>query len=299
MRFISLNLALVSTLLIVILAQVATADTRAQELVKQARAALGGEDALNAIRSLSLVGKLRREDRSGEINISFMLPDKFKKSETTSMIADIELTFTSAVNGDQVWTDSSTTGGGGNARVNSRQVRSADNPQAQAARGQQIRSEFARQLISLLLLSPPSFPLEFSYAGEAESKTIRADMLDVKGPGGFHARLFLDKTTHRPLMMKYRGLIPRMSVNTSAAQAGSREDIDKILKDAKEGRGQMRGGGRQEGDIELYFSEYRAVNGVLLPHRITKSFNGKLGEEWGIKRYRINPSLTAQDFEKK
>ena len=214
------------------------------------------------------------------------------------MIADIESTFTSALNGDQAWNDSSTSnGGGGSVRVNSRSVRPNDG--VQAARGQQLRFEYARQLIALFLTSNSAFPVEFTYAGEAQSKEGRADMLDAKGPDGFQVRLFLDKTTHRPLMMKYRGMIPRTTVNTQTAQTRNQEDLEKIIKDAKEGRGQMRGGARQEGDLEVYFSDYRAVNGVMLPHRISKSMNGKLGEEWEVKKYKINPPLTAQDFEKK
>ncbi len=297
MRLIISSLTTVSVLFILMSVRVA-ADDRAQELVRQARAAIGGEQALGTVRSLSLVGKLRRDDKSGEIKLDLLLPDKFKKTETISLIADIEATFTSALNGDQAWNDSSTSnGGGGSVRVNSRSVRPADG--AQATRGQQLRFEYARQLIALFLTSNSAFPVEFTYAGEAQAKDGRADVLDAKGPDGFQARLFLDKATHRPLMMKYRGMIPRTTVNTQTAQTRSQEDLEKIIKDAKEGRGQTRGGARQEGDLDVYFSDYRAVNGIMLPHRISKAINGKMGEEWEIKKYKINPPLTAQDFEKK
>ena len=63
---------------------------RAEELLKQARAALGGEAILNAIQSLSVSGKLRRitqdRDQSGEIEINILLPDKFKKTETMNLV---------------------------------------------------------------------------------------------------------------------------------------------------------------------------------------------------------------------
>ncbi|HST19748.1 MAG TPA: hypothetical protein VLR90_01415, partial [Blastocatellia bacterium] len=212
MRLIISSLAIVSVLFISMSVSV-EADDRAQELVRQARAAIGGEQALGAVRSLSVVGKLRRDDRSGEIKLDFLLPDKFKKTETITLIADIETTFTGTINGDQAWNDSSTNNsGGGSVRVNSRSVQPAEG--AQAARGQQLRFEYARQLIALFLTSNSAFPVEFTYAGEAQSKDGRADMLDAKGPDGFQVRLFLDKATHRPLMMKYRGMIPRAVVNT-------------------------------------------------------------------------------------
>jgi len=299
MRLIISCLAVALVFLTLLPAHEVAADSRAQELIKQARAALGGEEALNAVHGLSLSGKLRRDDKSGDIKLDLLLPDKFKRSETMSLIANIEATFTSALNGNQVWNDSSTSGGDGNVRVNSRSVSPRNDSQTQAARGQQMRQEFARQLVGLLLTSSASFPLDYTYAGEAESKDGRADVLDIKGPEGFAARLFLDKTSHRPLMMKYKGLIPTTTINTSVSQAGNREDMEKIIKEAREGKAGARGGARQEGNLEVYFSDYRSVNGILLPHHITRSSNGKLAEEWTIKKYKINPAFTNQDFEKK
>lgn len=299
MRLIISCLAIALLVLMLMPTPQATADNRAQELIKQARAALGGEAALNGVHGLSLSGKLRRDDKSGEIKLDLLLPDKFKRSETMTLIADIDATFTSALNGDQVWNDSSTSGGSGNVRVNSRSVRPNNDSQAQTARGQQLRMEFARQLLGLFLTSNAAFPLDYTYAGEAEAKDGRADVLDIKGPGGFAVRLFLDKTSHRPLMMKYRGFIPTTTINTSVSQAGNREDMEKIVKDAKEGKGAARSAARPEGDLEVYFSDYRTVNGIMLPHHISKMINGKLGEEWTIKKYTVNPPLTAQDFEKK
>lgn len=296
MRLVFFGLALVGVLSAT-LDHVAAGDNRAQQLIKQTRMALGGEDALNGVRSMTLSGKLRRLERSGELKILFLLPDKFKKSETLSLIADIEFTLTNTLNGNEFWTDSRTAGGAG-ARVNSRQVPQGGRAQDPAARAHLIRQEFARDLISLLMLSPPSVPVEFSYAGQADAREGRADVLDVKSPNGFAARLYLDQTTHRPLLMQHRGMIPRLSINTTT-HAGGRDEMNKVLKDVTEGRGQGAQAARQEGDLETYFSDYRSVDGIMLPHHITKSANGKLIEEWEIKNYKINPPLSARDFEKK
>src|SRR2546430_1813968 len=63
---------------------------RAQEVLKQARAALGGEAKLKAIQSLSAAGKYRRiiqdHDISGEVEVEMLLPDKYIKSDTMSMM---------------------------------------------------------------------------------------------------------------------------------------------------------------------------------------------------------------------
>src|ERR1044072_6033867 len=51
------------------------ADSRAQELLRQARAAIGGEEAVNAVRSLSVSSSMRRisesRDKSGEVQVPF------------------------------------------------------------------------------------------------------------------------------------------------------------------------------------------------------------------------------------
>lgn len=300
MRLIVFGLVLLFGFLSIALDQVAAGDNRAQQLVKQTREALGGEQALNNVRSLTLTGKLRRDERSGDLKLLFLLPDKFKRSETMNLIADIEVTLTSTLNGSEAWTDSNTAGGAG-AHINSRQANQGGGAGAQtpAARAQSMRQEFTRNLIGLLLLSPPSAQVEFTYVGQAEAKDGRADVLDVKGPDGFAVRLYIDQKTHRPLLMHYKGVIPRVSINTTTARSGDSQDVDKILKDAKEGRGPAGQGARQESDLEMFFADYRVVDGIMLPHRITKSGNGKLIEEWEIKKYKINPPLTSQDFEKK
>lgn len=51
--------------------------------------------------------------------------------------------------------------------------------------------------------------------------------------------------------------------------------------------------------ITLRFDDYKAVDGVLLPHRIDQSVDGTPSEEWTVEKYRVNPSLKADFFTKK
>jgi hypothetical protein len=57
-------------------------------------------------------------------------------------------------------------------------------------------------------------------------------------------------------------------------------------------------------EVQIYFSEYRAVSGkkgvrMLLPHQITKMENGKTTERMSIKKYKLNSDLKPKQFEKK
>ncbi|MEK6408323.1 MAG: hypothetical protein AABN34_15290 [Acidobacteriota bacterium] len=268
-----------------------TAMDRAEELLHQARAALGGEARIKTAVSLSVSGTLRRvtenQDQSGEIKLDFLMPDKFKKTETMNLIAGIELTLVTTLNGDQAWKDSKSSSPG-NAQVT---VMRPGGQGQQPVPLPEVRAEFARHLLALLLIPPPSFPMQFSYSGEAEAPDGRADVIDAKGPDGFAAKLFLDKTTHRPLMLSYRGIVGRMS--TMRAAGGSRDDIDKLVKEAQANAV------RQQAEIELRFSDYRTVDGILLPHHITRAANGKITEEWQITKFKLNPpGIKAEKFQK-
>ena len=128
-------------------------------------------------------------------------------------------------------------------------------------------------------------PLEFEFAGEAESPDGRADVLRVAGPTGFAAQLFLDKSTHRPLMLTYRGIAPQIRVQTRNADGpppDSHGDAETLP--------------RQMVDIEMYLDDYRPVDGILLPHHVSRAIDGQTNEEWTCKTIRVNPGFKADMF---
>jgi hypothetical protein len=297
----NLSLALAGVMLSAVGLRAQDQAARAQEVLKQARAALGGDAKLAAIQSLSLSGNLRRVVQAdapqveGEIELDVLLPDKFMKSETTLLpMGGASITMIEGINGDQYFNDRQTSGGG---MIMFR--RGDDTPQGREVLKQSLRAEFARQLISLLLTSPASFPVEFTYAGEAEAEDGRADVLDVKGPGGFAARLFLEKQTHRPLMLSYQGPAQRLVMRTQQMQAGSREEAEKLAKEAQERAQNQPRPPVELVEVQLHFSDYKSVDGVLLPHHISRSANGQFTEEWEIKKVKINPPLKPEKFQKK
>lgn len=274
---------------------------RARQLIEQARAALGGEK-IKAIQSLSVSGKYRRivqadmPEMAGEIEIDFLLPDKYVKTETMNLpVGDGYITRIDGINGDQPFRDTRTTGGG---MVMIRRP-GAEGPDGQAAEMRSLRAEFTRNLLSFILAAPPSFPLEFSYVGEAEAEDGRAEVIDLKGADGFAARLFLDKETHRPLMLSYRARQARIGMMTRRIDgAASREEAEKKAREEAERHAQEQPQEEKEVEVQVFFSEYRSVDGVSLPHQITRSIEGKASEEWELKKFKINPPLKAERFKK-
>ena len=86
---------------------------KAQQLIAQARAALGGDK----LKSLSVTGNYRRTlgqmEMAGEVSYDLLLPDKMMKTETMNPMPSLEITRIEALNGEDVWEDQQQHGGGG------------------------------------------------------------------------------------------------------------------------------------------------------------------------------------------
>jgi hypothetical protein len=48
----------------------------------------------------------------------------------------------------------------------------------------------------------------------------------------------------------------------------------------------------------MHLSDYKQVSGVMLPHKVDVSIEGEPNEEWTIEKFKVNPSLKANEFEK-
>ena len=274
---------------------------KAQQLTREARAALGGD----RLKSLSVTGAYRRTsgpaEMTGEINYDLLLPDRMMKTETMNPMPGVEITRIEALNGDDVWEDQQQHGGAGGMVIFRRSPGGpgVDPAKAQDMMRQAVRSDFARLLIGWLLITPPSFPVEFSFAGEAESADGKADALDVKGPGRFAARLFLDQKTHYPLMLTYNGKKPRFITQTAppggpGKPPGNQENMEKRMKE-------MEAEAANQPDVEfrIYLSDYRKVDGVSFPYKLTRAIEDEVNEELEIKNVKINPQLKPEKFVKK
>ena len=243
----------------------AAGDTKAEQLLAQARAALGGEKNLNKVQGLSATGTYQRtmQDRqlSGELTIDLQLPDKLLRNQRT-------------LNGPP----------GMVVRMGGAPTGDAE---AQAIRN--AHADLARTALAFLLTSPASLPLEFSAGGEAESDEGKADVLDVKGGGNFATRILLDQKSHRPLMLMYRGVAPRVMIQTQQGPppAGGR------------GRGELShdapaAPAPRVVDITLYLDDYKSVDGVMLPHHITRSVGGETTEDLSCKTIKVNPAFKTE-----
>lgn len=302
--------------------------TRALDLLRQAREAMGGEDALKSLQSLSISGTTRRtfqdqngqaQERSGKLRLYLAMSGQFGEKASMKLSAPTE----GATHGDRVIIIRKAPG----------QEGSGAGDQMPGAEGQPRKRVMRLNgppppppmgmapihfLITSILGAPAPFPVEYSYAGEAQAASGGAvDIVEAKYPCGLVVRISLDKQTHLPLSMSYRGLMPppvgagnviffRNRIGTEdeaegtvmrAPEAGHDEIPDVLFEEDGSAANpnpspekfQIPVPPPQEVDAQVSFSDFRAVNGILLPHRITQSFDGgRVVETWEVETYEIN-----------
>ncbi len=289
------------------LAQSSDPQTKAQQILLQARAAIASEAQLKSLQTLSVLYTSSRTIGAAyfesDIEYDILLPDKFRRREsrqpfTTVTVMQDENALTYSV--------PNPASGGDAFRENS------PAPQAQARR----RADFTRVLLSLLLRTPSEKALEYRYAGEHNEPDGTAEMVDVKGEDGFAARLYIDQKTHRLVALSYRAkqlshavrAMARLAINTppqrptqapkkltpeeqAQLQVERWAEVEKRRKQFEEALENS-----PEVEYRWTFGEFKSVKGFTLPHHLTKAEANYEYEEWNISSYKINPKFPPTVF---
>jgi len=291
-------------------------------LLADARKAIGGEDKVAAIKRLQVSGTFLRSTGpdqiiDGDFDVFIELPDKYRKNEVTGF-AGANVDRTEALNGSDVWDETAGGtgggrpfggggggfrgggdrgggggdrggggrggfGGGGFGGGNRNQPQNAGAGQADAGPSvderakEQLRRTRQAELARLALVWLLTTDGPVAWIGTAESPEGTADVLEVKPANGVPTRLFLNPSTHVPLMITWSG------------QPSRGGDIRR--------RGAAAAAPPQgQATLELHMAEYKAVNGIKLPHLITRGTEGTTQEELKIKSFKINPNFKADTF---
>jgi hypothetical protein len=279
------------------------ADPKVDEVLKAARAAMGGEAALAKVQSATVTGSARRvmgeRETTSEVTLDLLLPDKYKRTEDMGFAGGPSFTRVSAVNGSETWEDATNRGGGGfrfggpggpggagaGQGQGQGQFTEEDRQRFREMQARRMRGELARYALIWFLRSDAPM----TYGGVAEAPDGKADVVEIKPEGASPMKLFVDQDSHKPLMLTYEGVMPRMFFrNGQNGQRPSPEEIEKMRKEPP-----------QQVTYEVHFSDYKKVDGVMLPHMITQGVNGKVTEEFTIEKYKLNAPLKAEQFVKK
>jgi hypothetical protein len=298
-----LSLALIVAALMICAAPALATDAHAEEVLKLARAAVGGDEQIQKIQTINMIGQYRRmigeRQMGGDREISIALPDKYLVEDSmnpgglsTAMI------MTRTLNGEHAWNSQSGGGGGMVFRMGGPGGQQATPEQIEAGLRRMFQIEMARYLLALTLSAPPSFAVQYSYVGESDVDDAKADVLDVTGPDKFSIRIFFDKQSHLPLLLSYRGQKPRVMTMTRAPgnSAPKPEDLKKLREEAeKKADVPIQ---PEEVDFFIRLSDHKKVSGLLLPHKFTFLTGEDVSEEFEISKYQVNPQFKSDKFEK-
>ena len=301
-------------------APVRTESDKAGEILAAARKAIGGE-TLEGLKTFSLDASLHRNigsmQMASEVEILLDLPDRYIRSDVSSGM--MNSTMATGFNGGKPILPAGATalpGGGmmirmgpGVAAPPAEKLSPEEQARADKALLRSSRVDITRMMLGWFATAHPSLPVQYTYAGEAESPDGKAHVIDVKDAEGFSARLFIDQESKLPLMLTYQGPQPRVvtaggpraAAGSGAHATGQRELTDqerKKLSEDKEKR--LEDLQRQPPamvDFTLYFDEWREADGVRFPHRIRRAMSGDTNEEWTVNKVRVNPKIDAKKFE--
>jgi hypothetical protein len=180
-----------------------------------------------------------------------------------------------------------------------------------------LKQDFAKLTLGMFATSFSSYPLTFSAAGQAEAPQGKADVIDVKGPGNFSARLFVMSDTHLPIMLSWTTpATPANLVITTPGQAkpatlppgaivvegpapplagASKDDQDAYAKAVAALRQKALAGKTIEN--RLYYSDYRDNDGLQFPFKLRLAVGNDTIEETTFDRFKLNAKIDAKKFE--
>lgn len=268
-------------------------DGRAARVLAQARAALGGEGKLANVRGLTASGAFTKQMpdqvQGGELQFDLQLPDKLLRTDSVRpTVGDGVFIMLRGINGDTLLRNSKILNAGPGARMSRPPLAGGSEAQAIV----HARADLARFALAFLLIAPASMPLEFADVGVAESPDGAADVLSATGTNGVAVRLFIDQKTHCLLMLTYRGVDPRMFPSATRAAPSPPAAAAASSRGASADQPEIV-------DITLFLDDFRAVDGLMLPHHAALAVDGAVDENWSFKRMRINPAFGPGAFSDK
>ena len=267
----------------------------AARVLADMRQALGGDAAIAALKSFSVSGSeshsLGGFTSSSDIEFLCALPDRFLHVRRWS---------SSIGGGTEEW------GFNGDARIRRRNSDlpyppdpgESDTPAEKAQRDAvtlaHSKREFARIAIAMIGISAID-PVDVSFVGQETVDGKTADVLALSATDGYVAKLFVDASTHLPLMISWMGT-PIVTATSSSVVAVR--------------QGQMPGPVSAPSfpplpdprslppvQHQLLFGDYKTADGFTWPHTLTEKVSGRVYNTIKLGKFKINSKIDDKRFD--
>jgi hypothetical protein len=297
-------------------AQAPSTDERSAKVLADARAALGGEAKLAAIKSFTTTGRTRRVQGDNLVPIEFEmlveLPDKYlRKDEVPAQESDPTTIGFNGPNLVQIPAPAPPEPRPGMPAPPPGQFEAMLKTRALTA-----RQDFARLMLGLFATSTDAYPLTFKYIGQAEAPQGKAHVLEGTGENNFKIRYFVQMDTSLPVMVSWtaparpagpmRGSAPAAAASGAPAPAAQpaapaasvpAPSAQPPAPPASVPAPSSPGQATAPPENRLYFADYRDVDGIKLPFRLRRAVGTNTTEETTFDRFRLNQKIDPRRFE--
>jgi hypothetical protein len=308
-------------------------------ILAAAREALGGEKRLSGVKNFVATGRTRQVRGDNlvpiEFEIAVELPDKYvRKDEIPAQESGPTST---GFNGDEliqlpVPAPPGPPPAAAQGRVGAPPPQPPSQAQLDAARAMRVaavKQDFVRLTLGMFAGSFSSYPLTFTYVGQAEAPQGKADVLEAKAPPNFSLQLFINSQTHLPIMVSWKQAPGRAGGGRGRGEGPPPEGRGRGEAPQAEGRGAPP---RPEGaapqapptappqgapaapgaaapnagraaappapvEYRIYYADYRDVDGLQWPFRLRRATGQDTTEETTFDRFRINTKIDPKKFE--
>lgn len=300
----------------------------AATVLAAARQALGGDAKLSGVKSFTVTGRTKKIQGNNLLPVEFEIacefPDKYVRKDEVP--AQESAPSSSGFNGDGLIQIPPPAAPPAMPPGPSRAGAPPMTPAAQAAqldamrkaRVTSVKQDFVKLTLGMFAASFGSYPLTFTYVGQAEAPQGKADIVEAKGAGNFTVRLFINDQTHLPVMVSWTTPVSPASLFVTVpgqpapttlppgaivvegpplpAAGATPAELAKYAQDSMDVRKKALATAKPT-ENRIYYADYRDAGGFQWPFRMRRAINADTIEETTFDQFKINAKIDPKRFE--
>ena len=278
------------------------AQTRdADAVLREMRTALGGDAALDAVKTLSVSGSVNHSlggrSHGSSLEMFVMLPDHFLEVQRSSSMVtgpvrlDIETTNYFGFRGDILIRRTDST-------FPVPPDPGAQTPAAIAARErdylQRNKREFAR--LTLALFGRSFAGALFSYIGPEVIDKQATEVIEVRETDGSVMRLYVNQATHLPALIAWQAPPAAIVITTATSTAVVRGG--QVMSQTPPTFDPTGPPAPVLPDVtwRMVFSDFKVQDSLNWPHRMKEMMGAQVTQDTRLGKFKLNPKIDARKF---